>query len=230
MSGEGDRRRNLRELPRKDYHWQLQGIPISVQRPTITKEESNLEEEITSEEGSTLAKSTLEEATMEQLATVLAELARFQQEQQRRLEEQEERHRQQEDERRQREKETSSGRERRLQQEEERRQREEERCQYEEEKRRLDEKRRRQEFLEEQEQVKTILQGAIEVRKKAETHLKMEPYQEKEDIQDFLEAFEGIIMKIQETNKAEWVLRLTPLLNGKKLSVLISDQMRTMRE
>ena len=49
-------------------------------------------------------------------------------------------------------------------------------------------------------------------------HLKMTPYQENEDIQDFLEAFEGI-MKIQEVKETEWVLRLTPLLNGKACAI-----------
>ena len=46
----------------------------------------------------------------------------------------------------------------------------------------------------------------------------MTPYQENEDIQDFLEAFEGI-MKIQEVKETEWVLRLTPLLNGKACAI-----------
>ena len=46
----------------------------------------------------------------------------------------------------------------------------------------------------------------------------MTPYQENEDIQDFLEAFEGI-MKIQNVKETEWVLRLTPLLNGKARAV-----------
>ena len=35
-------------------------------------------------------------------------------------------------------------------------------------------------------------------------HLKIAPYQEKEDIQDFLEAFEGI-MKIQKVKETDWV-------------------------
>ena len=46
----------------------------------------------------------------------------------------------------------------------------------------------------------------------------MTPFQESEDIQDFLEAFEGI-MGIQNVDRTEWVLRLTPLLNGKARAV-----------
>ena len=46
----------------------------------------------------------------------------------------------------------------------------------------------------------------------------MIPFQESEDIQDFLEPFVGI-MGIQNIDRAEWVLRLTPLLNGKARAV-----------
>ena len=46
----------------------------------------------------------------------------------------------------------------------------------------------------------------------------MTPFQESEDIQDFLEAFDGI-MGIQNINRAEWLLRLIPLLNGKARSI-----------
>ena len=53
---------------------------------------------------------------------------------------------------------------------------------------------------------------------KERAHLKIAPYQEKEDTQDFLEAFEGI-MGIQKVPRSEWVLRLTPLLNGKARAV-----------
>ncbi len=49
-------------------------------------------------------------------------------------------------------------------------------------------------------------------------HFKMAPYQEKEDIQDFIDTFEGI-MHLQEITKEEWVLRLTPLLSGKTRTV-----------
>ena len=46
----------------------------------------------------------------------------------------------------------------------------------------------------------------------------MTPFQENEDIQDFLEAFEGI-MGIQEIDREEWVLWLTPLLKRKARAV-----------
>ena len=46
----------------------------------------------------------------------------------------------------------------------------------------------------------------------------MTPFQESENIQDFLEAFEEI-MGIQNIDRAEWVLRLSPLLNGKTQAV-----------
>ena len=52
----------------------------------------------------------------------------------------------------------------------------------------------------------------------ADSNLKIAPYQESEDIQDFLEAFEGI-MKLQKVKDADWVLRLTPLLRGKARAV-----------
>ena len=46
----------------------------------------------------------------------------------------------------------------------------------------------------------------------------MTTFQESEDIQDFLEAFEGI-MGIQDIDREEWVLRLTTLLKGKAQTV-----------
>ena len=46
----------------------------------------------------------------------------------------------------------------------------------------------------------------------------MTPFQESEDIQDFLVAFEGI-MGSQKVDRTELVLRLTPLLSGKARSV-----------
>ena len=51
-----------------------------------------------------------------------------------------------------------------------------------------------------------------------ESHLKITPFQETEDVQDFLDAFEGI-MRLQHVEKTEWVLRLTPLLNGRARTV-----------
>ena len=41
----------------------------------------------------------------------------------------------------------------------------------------------------------------------ADSNLKIAPYQESENIQDFLEAFEGI-MKLQKVKDADLVLRL----------------------
>ena len=43
-------------------------------------------------------------------------------------------------------------------------------------------------------------------------------FQENKDIQIFLEAFEGI-MGIHNIDRAEWVLQITPLLNGKARAV-----------
>ena len=53
-----------------------------------------------------------------------------------------------------------------------------------------------------------------------EPHINMAPFEESEDIQDFLEAFEDI-MNIQKVDTAEWVLHLTPLLKGKARTVCI---------
>lgn len=55
-------------------------------------------------------------------------------------------------------------------------------------------------------------------REAANPHLKIAPYQELEDIQDFLEAFEGII-SLQKVDQANWTLYLTLLLSGKARSV-----------
>ena len=55
-------------------------------------------------------------------------------------------------------------------------------------------------------------------RRPNEAHFKITPFQEDEDIQDFLEAFEGI-MRIQQVEEGQWVLRLTPLLRGKARAV-----------
>ena len=126
---------------------------------------------------------------MEQLAAALTELTRFQQEQQHRLEESQ---RQQE-----------------------------ERCQQEEELRRQQneahqEQLRIEQHVEQMEAMRAALKADQDSTSAA--HLKIAPYQEKEDIQDFLEAFEGI-MKIQKVKETDWVLRLTPLLNGKARTV-----------
>ena len=55
----------------------------------------------------------------------------------------------------------------------------------------------------------------------------MTSFQENEDIQDFLEAFEGI-MGIQDIDREEWVLRLTPLLKG-KAQAISTDLGNTMK-
>ena len=60
-----------------------------------------------------------------------------------------------------------------------------------------------------------IMKEVLEDREKSNPHLKMAPYQETEDIQDLIEAFEGV-MKIQ---KGKVVLQLTPLLSGKARTV-----------
>ena len=51
-------------------------------------------------------------------------------------------------------------------------------------------------------------------------HITMALFEESEDIQDFLEAFEGII-NIQKVDSLEWVLRLTRLLKGNAWTVCI---------
>ena len=128
------------------------------------------------------------EQGMEQLAAALAELTRFQQEQERRHEERHLR---------------------------------------EEEHQQLQEERRRQQYEEHQEQVRTMheqhaqqLETMMETLKERRPteHLKVAAYKEGEDIQDILEAFEGI-MDLQDVPAREWVLQLTPLLKGKARAV-----------
>ena len=68
-----------------------------------------------------------------------------------------------------------------------------------------------------QQQLEAMRETLLEQRP-ADSNLKIAPYQESEDIQDFLEAFEGI-MKLQKVKEEEWVLRLTPLLRGKARAV-----------
>ena len=57
-------------------------------------------------------------------------------------------------------------------------------------------------------------------RPTVEPHITMAPFEESEDIQDFLEAFEGI-MGMQKVDRSEWIFRLTPLLKGKARTVCI---------
>ena len=129
-------------------------------------------------------------AEMEQLAAAIAELAKFQQEQERRCTEEQER---------------------------------------EAEQKRQQETLMKQQHEEHQEQVKTmheqhqaqldaVLSAIRDRRPSHESHLKITPLQETEDVQDFLDAFEGI-MRLQHVEKTEWVLRLTPLLNGRARTV-----------
>ena len=55
-------------------------------------------------------------------------------------------------------------------------------------------------------------------RPTVQPHVKMPPFEENEDIQDFLAAFEGI-MSTQKRKRTECVLRLIPLLKGKARTV-----------
>ena len=69
-----------------------------------------------------------------------------------------------------------------------------------------------------EQQIERMLVSVRDRRPTTDTHLKIAPFQANENIQDFLEAFEGI-MRIQHVDKAEWVLCLTPLLSGKAQAV-----------
>ena len=86
----------------------------------------------------------------------------------------------------------------------------------------LEEQRRRDQREEELRRLlQTQMQETIKVnRPTMEPRMNMAPFDENEDIQDFLEAFEGI-MAIQKIDHKEWVLRLTPLLKGKARTVCI---------
>lgn len=64
----------------------------------------------------------------------------------------------------------------------------------------------------------TAMREVLKDQEAASPHLKIAPYQDNEDIQDFLEAFEGII-NIQKIATNSWVLRLTPLLSGRARTV-----------
>ena len=69
-----------------------------------------------------------------------------------------------------------------------------------------------------QEQHRQQLEAMRQRKPTSNSHLRMTTFQENEDFQEFLEAFDGI-MGIQEIGKKEWVLRLTPLLKGKDRAV-----------
>ena len=125
------------------------------------------------------------ETEMEQLAAALTEHTRFQREQQQRFEEAQKR----QEERQDREKETR-------------------RHEYEAHQLQMA-------LMHEQHEAQIgALRKAMAEHKDAAkaAHLKIAPFEE--NTQDFLDAFEGI-MTIQEVDKAEWVLWLTPLLSGK---------------
>ena len=203
MSGERTERAKyqLRNLPPQDYRRQLEGPPIS--REAIHAAATR---ETNQEEGAGEG--------MDQLLQLLAEQLRQQQEDRR---QQQEERRQEKEERRQREQQEEEYR--RKQQEEQRR-----REQQEEEYRRQqqEEQRRREQREEEHRQlIQVQMMEALKVRQPTvEPYLHLAPFEENEDIQDFLEAFEGV-MNIQKIDQKEWVLRLTPLLKGKARAVCI---------
>ena len=195
-SSRGDRTQYLlRDLPSQDYARQLRGPPTS-RRVVLALGETENSTEPEPEPVEAGIDTENDTVGMEQLATVLTSLVQLQQEQQRRWEETQ------------------------RQQEEAQRQQEEQRHE--------EELRRQQQYSEYQDQVRLmyqqhmqqidVMKGVLEEREKSSPHLKMAPYQETEDIQDFIEAFEGV-MKIQKVNKSQWMLRLTPLLSGKARTV-----------
>ena len=195
-SSRGDRTQYLlRDLPSQDYARQLRGPPTS-RRVVLALGETENSTEPEPEPVEAGIDTENDTVGMEQLATVLTSLVQLQQEQQRRWEETQ------------------------WQQEEAQRQQEEQRHE--------EELRRQQQYSEYQDQVRLmyqqhmqqidVMKGVLEEREKSSPHLKMAPYQETEDIQDFIEAFEGV-MKIQKVNKSQWMLRLTPLLSGKARTV-----------
>ena len=195
-SSRGDRTQYLlRDLPSQDYARQLRGPPTS-RRVVLALGETENSTEPEPEPVEAGIDTENDTVGMEQLATVLTSLVQLQQEQQRRWEETQ------------------------RQQEEAQRQQEEQRHE--------EELRRQQQYSEYQDQVRLmyqqhmqqidVMKGVLEEREKSSPHLKMAPYQETKDIQDFIEAFEGV-MKIQKVNKSQWMLHLTPLLSGKARTV-----------
>ena len=83
----------------------------------------------------------------------------------------------------------------------------EEHCQKKEEYRREQDERHQEQLTTMQEQHRQQLEALRERRLTTDSLLRMTTFQKNEDIQDFLEAFEGI-MGIQNIDKDEWVLRL----------------------
>ena len=181
----------LRSVPRQDYRWQLKGPPIS--REAVYA--AAIRETTQEEEGVV--------AGMDQLLPLMAEQLRQQQEERQqekeyrqRKEQQEEEQLWQQQEERQQEKEY---RQRKEQQEEEYRRQQQE------------EQRRREQRGEEHRKFMHVrMLEALKMRRPTvEPHVNMAPYEESEDIKDFIEAFERV-MNIQKIDQKEWVLRLTP--------------------
>ena len=147
-------------------------------------------EEIAIESTTDLRDRTTPDTEMEQLVSALTELTKFQQEQERRRVD-------------------------------ERKREEEERHRH-EELSKQQHKDHQEQVKEMQEQHKAQMDAMVSAmrdsRPPPNSHLKITPFQETEDIQDFLDAFEGI-MNLQGVERAEWVLRLTPLLNGRARTV-----------
>ena len=202
MSGERTERAKyqLRNLPPQDYRRQLEGPPISREAiHAAATRETNQEEEGAGE-------------GMDQLLQLLAEQLRQQQEDRR---QQQEERRQEKEERRQREQQEE---EYRRQQQEEQRRREQQEEEY--RRQQQEEQRRREQREEEHRQlIQVQMMEALKVRRPTvEPYVHLAPFEENEDIQDFLEAFEGV-MNIQKIDQKEWVLCLTPLLKGKARAV-----------
>uniref|UniRef100_A0A1X7T475 Uncharacterized protein n=1 Tax=Amphimedon queenslandica TaxID=400682 RepID=A0A1X7T475_AMPQE len=231
-SRENQGRYSLRDLPRHDYRGQLRGLHIF--RESYTSVDT---EDCTEVEESLI---TGVSDPMEQLAAALASLAKLQEEQQRRWEEaqrQAEERRQEEERRREeaqrqaeeRRQEEERRREEAQRQAEERRREEERQREEQAEERCREEERQRERHYEEiqamQEQHMQqieIMKGVLAEREGNSPHLKISPYQETEDIQDFIEAFEVARLEL-------FVLILEPLLimmESRKLfwSIITSTQ------
>ena len=197
MSTEDERRSrttySLRNVPRQDYHRLIRG-------PIISRDqyfEGETLSSTTDEEGATRAET--EESETEPEEAIRQE----EEERENQLEEEEE------------------GMERlaeilgeltRLQGEQQQRHDESRRQQNEEHREQI------REMQEQHQQQLEAMRETLLEQRPADSNLKIAPYQESEDIQDFLEAFEGI-MKLQKVKDADWVLRLTPLLRGKARAV-----------
>ena len=197
----------LRSVPRHDYRRQLKGLPVS--RKVIHEEaikESSQEEGAVSE--------------MEQLLQLLAEGMRQQEaDRKQEREDRQKKDKQDEEYRRQKEQKEEEYRRQKEQKEEEyRRQKEQKEEEY--RRKQQEEQQRREKREEEHRQLmqKQMLEAIKMSRPTVQPQVNIAPFDENEDIQDFLEAFEGV-MNIQKIDMTEWVLRLTPLLKGKARTV-----------